>query len=394
MKINTMYRICIIILAFTSLAVQAQQTTPTKFDFTQGNSYSISEYNGNTYPPNFSFGISTEPADGPFNINLKDDATYSNANNPGRWRDEGVKTMSYRGGSDELQRGCFHFRGNATGRSNIAVKWTVRVISSNTNTNYIELQWKDGSDVGGVWNDVDNDLFEQGVTTDPKSYSVILPPAANNLSDLRIRWIYYEIGTGSRDRLAIDDIVISTQPQGLPVELSYFRAQTSQNSAELSWQTLSEVNSKSFEIEKSFDGLVFSKIGEVNAKGTTNKISDYEYRDSEDLKPIQYYRLKQIDLDATYQYSNVVSLKGSLNGNVSIYPTIARDNITISLDPNFLDKFTISIYDLVGKSLIHQDFYNDGGPINVSLEGIPPGIHIVNISAPQFNQSLLFVKKE
>ncbi len=372
----------------------AQLTTPEKFDFTQGTTFTISQYNGNDYPQFFSVGVGTDPVGGAFTKNLEVDAIYSNANNPGRWRDEGVKTMSYRGGADELQQGCFQFRADVTGRNNISIEWTVRVISFNSNTNYIELQWKDGNNVNGSWNNVSNDLFQQGSTNDPTSYSVILPAAANNLSDLRIRWIYYEIGTGSRDRLVIDDIVINTQPQPLPVELSYFKAMERNNQAQLLWQTQSEQNSKTFFIEKSFDGKTFTSIGEIQAQGTTNIAQNYEFTDPVELNDVQYYRLRQEDFDQTENYSKIISLSGNSSNKLKVYPTLVKDHLTIDLDERFDDNFIISIYSVEGKVIKIENVYSENDMVSLSLESIDPGIYYVNLSNTGQSKTFKIVKSK
>lgn len=383
----------IIFIILLSFQLKAQFTNPAKFDFTSGEILSLSQYTGNSYPSYFCIGQETNTTDGTFNTNLKTDTQYSNANNPGRWKDEGVKTFSYRGGSDELQRGCFQFRANATDRINIQVSWTVRVISYNTNINYIELQWKDGSDIAGTWNDVDNDLFELGVTTDPMKYALTLPAAANGLSDLRIRWIYYEIGTGSRARLAVDDITISTQPKPLPVELSLFNAIKQNNQALLQWQTKSELNFNSFIIEKSYDGERFDQITSLKANGGVNTASEYKYLDPDNLAKIQYYRLKLLDNDGSYSYSNIVSIAGALKEEISIFPNPVRDNINIYFPKDVLGQLTEEIFDISGK-IVYKNIIEvtDSGIQSVNLPRFLPGLYTLRITSPAYSKTIKFVK--
>lgn len=380
-------------LILVSFQLKAQFTTPAKFDFTSGEILSLSQYTGNSYPTYFCIGQETNTTDGTFNTNLKTDTQYSNANNPGRWKDEGVKTFSYRGGSDEFQRGCFQFRANATDRINIQVSWTVRVISYYTNINYIELQWKDGSDIGGTWNDVDNDLFELGVTNDPMKYALTLPAAANGLSDLRIRWIYYEIGSGSRARLAVDDITISTQPKPLPVELSLFTVIKQNDHSLLQWQTQSEVNFNSFIIEKSFDGERFEQIETQKANGAVNAASSYKYLDPTNLAEIQYYRLKLLDNDGSYSYSNIVSIVGEIKKEISIFPNPVRDNINIYFPKDVLGEVMEEIFDFSGKLVYKNNIeVTDSGIQSISLPRFLPGIYSLKITSPAYSKTIKFVK--
>lgn len=387
-----MRHIIVCFLILNCVVTYAQLTTPERFDFTTGSSFTIDQFSGNNYPQYFCIGVATDPNDGPFNIDLKTDAIYSNANNPGRWRDEGAKTMSYRGGSDELQQACFLFRGNVTGRYSISIKWTVRVISSNSNTNCLELQWKDGSNPASPWNDVSNDLFQQGTTTDPKSYSVVLPAAANNLNDLRIRWIYYEIGTGSRDRLALDDIVINTFPQPLPVELNYFKVAERDNKAWLSWQTLSEENSRTFIIEKSTDGENFKAIGEVPAQGTTSLVHNYEFTDVETLRDLQYYRLNQIDFNNTQTYSEVESIQGPRDHDFRVYPTLVSHDLFVDMNDNDFDKGNLRIFDTNGNVVYQQDLMPVSDPITVPASILTTGVYFVMITTDRHSESFRILK--
>lgn len=386
------YNIFVAILLIAQLPSFGQKTNPLKFDLSNGSTFTLSQYSGNNYPKYISVGVNSSLVQGTFNQNLKTDAQYSNSNSPGRWRDEGLKTMSYRGGSDILQQGCFQFRADATGRENIKVEWIVRVISFNTNTNCIELQWKDGNDVGGTWNDVDDDLFVQGTTPDPTSFSVILPPAANDLSDLRIRWIYYEKGTGIRDRLAIDDVVISSSPKPLPVDLSRFDARNENKKAVLTWQTQSELDCKSFNIEKSFSGKDFSQIGEVEGNGTTNIVHEYRFQDPEQLGKIQYYRLKQIDYSGEFSYSPIVSLQGEPSKAISVYPTLAKNELTISIDDKSTEEYSITIIDLNGQIQSSQTIIPGSHKIIIPVNMLAEGNYILNVASQQTQHTFKFVK--
>jgi hypothetical protein len=115
----------------------------------------------------------------------------------------------------------------------------------------------------------------------------------------------------------------------LPVELSYFNVKWNskeQNQAVLEWQTASEINNSHFEIERSFNGVDYIKIGEVEGNGTTYNLSQYQF--SEDLNGVSdflgivYYRLKQMDYDGKYEYSQVRILNsdGKIAKEFRAYP--------------------------------------------------------------------------
>ncbi|WP_460575579.1 GEVED domain-containing protein [Flavobacterium koreense] len=187
-----------------------QATSPTSFNFTGGASFTLATYSATTFPTNITVGAGTSTT-GTFTTDITTDATNGTAAT--NWNGEGANGISFQGGGSS-RRASFLFRGNATGRKDVVVQWTSRTITNSANNNYIALQWRNGT--AGAWNDVTGVttsgvypyLGATGVVT---TNSVTLPAGANNLSDLRIRWIYYEDATGgARDRLAIDDITIST----------------------------------------------------------------------------------------------------------------------------------------------------------------------------------------
>lgn len=197
--------LALFVMVFGVNGVMGQSTVPTAYSLSSG-SFTLSSYTGTSFPTNMAIGFANNATDGTFNTDLTSDVS-TNGTAPGNWNDEGASGISY-GGGGSSPRGSFLFRCVSTGRSTIQVNWVVRDITPDVNVNYIELQWRSGA--SGTWNDVTGDIYQQGTTTNGTSFSVTLPSGAENLSDLRIRWIYYEIGSGARDRLAIDEISITS----------------------------------------------------------------------------------------------------------------------------------------------------------------------------------------
>jgi len=93
----------------------------------------------------------------------------------------------------------------------------------------------------------------------------------------------------------------------LPIELNFFTATATKYGYAFKWETNSEVNNDYFTLEYSINGVNFNKIDYVHGAGTTSATSEYEYRwnDAPDFEMI-YFRLKQIDYNGEYSYSNVI----------------------------------------------------------------------------------------
>jgi uncharacterized repeat protein (TIGR01451 family) len=123
----------------------------------------------------------------------------------------------------------------------------------------------------------------------------------------------------------------------LPVVLTDFTAQAVQNrNAQLSWHTASEQNNDHFEVERSFDGTTFVKIGQVAGQGTTTSATVYAFNDANVAAKASgpvYYRLRQVDHDGTATYSplRTVSFTRVAMVKLGLYPNPAQTSTTLDL---------------------------------------------------------------
>ena len=106
----------------------------------------------------------------------------------------------------------------------------------------------------------------------------------------------------------------------LPVELTHFNAEWVKASIELSWATASETNNSHFRIQRRNEGN-WENIGKVNGNGTTTTPQDYSFIDQHPQQGTNYYRLKQVDFDGSFEYSGIRTASfenTSENGKISI----------------------------------------------------------------------------
>jgi hypothetical protein len=97
----------------------------------------------------------------------------------------------------------------------------------------------------------------------------------------------------------------------LPVKLTYFKGELKDNVAKLEWETSSETNTSKFVVERSVDGVNFSDIASVAAKGNSTSDYTYYYDDNNAINQpgkVVFYRIRMVDIDAAYKYSNVISI--------------------------------------------------------------------------------------
>lgn len=141
-------------------------------------------------------------------------------------------------------------------------------------------------------------------------------------------------------------------PTTLPVKLIDFTAKVLSREVLLNWKTASEMNSEKFLIERSLDGKLFENIGMVVSKGTTNNLSTYSYIDDKPIKGYNYYRLKQLDFNGDFEYSEIRTVKFDLvlaAEKLVLYPNPVTKYFKIT---NAESAATLAeIYDFSGKQL-------------------------------------------
>jgi hypothetical protein len=115
----------------------------------------------------------------------------------------------------------------------------------------------------------------------------------------------------------------------LPIKLKAFNAVMNKGISNLSFTTESESNNAGFEIERSSDGASFDSIGWLDGYGTTSYEKHYKFVDDKPLEGLNFYRLRQVDFDGRFEYSEVKSIQYEYN-EISIYPNPVQDIINIS----------------------------------------------------------------
>lgn len=106
----------------------------------------------------------------------------------------------------------------------------------------------------------------------------------------------------------------------LAVEMLSFNANQEKQNVVLKWETSNETNNSHFEIEKSFNGQQFEKIGIIQGNKTTKELNKYSFIDQKIQNGIAYYRLKQLDFDGTFNYSKIIAQTINNDELSSVYP--------------------------------------------------------------------------
>lgn len=115
----------------------------------------------------------------------------------------------------------------------------------------------------------------------------------------------------------------------LPVTFLSFKGGIKNNMIELQWQTKNETDNLLFVIERSNDSRNFFKIVEVAGVGNSNTAATYRFTDIQPLPELNYYRLKQIDVQGSFEYSNMISIRNNMAQLLTVYPNPVHTQLLI-----------------------------------------------------------------
>ncbi|MDP1994550.1 MAG: T9SS type A sorting domain-containing protein, partial [Ignavibacteria bacterium] len=197
-----------------------------------------------------------------------------------------------------------------------------------------------------------------------------------------------------------DAIPIPTPPAGpftvtdaLPVELTSFSATIKHGNISLSWQTATEVSNYGFEVERASTspGMTWENIGFEKGNGNSNSPKSYSFTDANPMSGNVQYRLKQIDFDGKYEYSEVVEVEIETPAQFSLsqnYPNPFNPSTAISYQLSAFSLVTLKVYDILGRevaTLVNE--YQQAGTYNVKFNArhfersreIPSGVYFYRL---------------
>ena len=246
--------------------------------------------------------------------------------------------------------------------------------------------------VGGATGDDDIvKLFVNPTLTDPEPAN---GDAENTdvATDIEIENFALRQGSEAHGYM-FDGLTIGTSwSQLVPVELVSFNASVNENSVSLNWATATELNNSGFEIERALNGSEFEKIGFVPGNGTSTETHSYSFVDQSLAAGSYTYRLKQVDLDGTYEYSNIVyvdivtPIEFELSQN---YPNPFNPSTSISFSIPEGSQVSLKIYNSLGqeiKTLANQFMEAGVHTVNFDAVGINSGMYFYRLDAGEFTQ--------
>jgi trimeric autotransporter adhesin len=184
----------------------------------------------------------------------------------------------------------------------------------------------------------------------------------------------------------------------LPLNLITFKGSLQSSTTLLEWQTANELNTSTFVVERSTDGRNFQPIGTVTATGNTGGTSKYSYIDydvTRQLSSVVYYRLRIVDIDESYNYSDVVTITLPFTTNrVALYPNPAGHEVNVTITTVTDGKIKWQLVDNAGRIVAHNSIAAKRGNNNVviSLNRLSSGTYFLIVSGTGIDQRIKLEK--
>lgn len=181
---------------------------------------------------------------------------------------------------------------------------------------------------------------------------------------------------------------------GLPVELIQFNASALEKSIQLEWKVANEINNAGFEILRSIDGRTFDFIDFIEGRGTAYETKNYNYQDHGVIDNQRYYyRLRQVDFDGQFEYSEVVTAELKVNATFAgtFFPNPTESSTSIEIFSPEASAWKVSFYDLSGKLIFKELRHLNRGSniLSFDLATLQNGLYHVQFESP----SMYFFKK-
>ncbi len=200
-----------------------------------------------------------------------------------------------------------------------------------------------------------------------------------------------------------DDTVVNTaacNSAGLPVELTSFSALTEEGEVTLQWETASETNNAGFEVQQQV-GDAFETIGFVPGHGTTTEGQAYTYRSSGHEPGRHVFRLKQMDYDGAFEYSQEVEVTVELASAYLLsepFPNPFNPTTNLTLMVAVQQQVTVEVYDMLGQRVaVLQNGVlpaQQARTLRFDAASLPSGVYMVRAIGETFKASrqVLLVK--
>jgi len=178
----------------------------------------------------------------------------------------------------------------------------------------------------------------------------------------------------------------------IPVELTSFSGMATQDGIKLDWTTATETNNRGFEIERATDGETFTKLGFVEGNGTSTERKNYSFVDQSNFRQnsVVHYRLKQVDYDGSFSYSDVINIVYDLPVDFSLgqnYPNPFNPSTKIEYTLPVNGEVSLIVYDNLGTevvNLVNEVLVAGRYEVDFNAVNLPSGVYFYRLTVGSF----------
>lgn len=215
------------------------------------------------------------------------------------------------------------------------------------------------------------------------------PPGATPIFGVQLQYPFGDpLGNPPNTLEAISPVLTVSEP--LSVGLGMFTAiKTDNNTVDLDWTTMTEQNSKGFEIERSVDGRNWSSIGFVSSQadnGNSRTSLKYAYEDLQPNTGYNYYRLKQLEVNGNFEYSDVrkVFFDDQTQNTITIYPNPAVQSMNVQ---GLESGDVIYVFDVSGKTV--KVVYTFDSTVKFNVSDLAAGTYFLKVNEDKFQAKFI-----
>jgi photosystem II stability/assembly factor-like uncharacterized protein len=283
----------------------------------------------------------------------------------------------------------------AVDKNNAGVAWATKwgggggfLKTTNYGATWTALPFFNSKNMWGV--DVSPHLSDYVMTATYSGGSVYMS------KDQGLTWTTLSISSSNYSIFIVDTMTVFaaqgsglfklTSPYYVPVEFTSFTVKSAGEEVVLSWSTATETNNKGFEIERSSDDIEFETAGFVNGAGTISEPQNYSYKVKNNASGKTYFRIKQIDYDGTFTYTQSLEVDGYIPAEYNVYqnyPNPFNPSTKISFAVPVDAEVTVKVFNTIGQEVgsLISGYY-------------AAGIHNVDFNAGRLSSGIYFYSVE
>lgn len=178
----------------------------------------------------------------------------------------------------------------------------------------------------------------------------------------------------------------------LPVEMIEFYAAVNNSEVKLNWKTATEINNAHFEVEFSLDGFNWVTRGYVVGSGNSTVEQSYSFSDYKNESKKGYYRLKQVDLDGRFDYTDVIMLNSNNKGGISL-SQVQGGNVRVNID--LAGDVVFKVFSVSGQLVAYNNYINSTTEgkfiVELNSDAYESGVYLVQVENENQTYSEKFV---